>query len=190
VAGELPVIVDPEMACLEEYKPAVLVEASLTKRNDFGLHAGLAPLVIALGPGFKAPQEADYVIETNRGHNLGRVITLGQAEADTGVPGDIAGYTQERLLRAPADGVFETERRIGDLVEKGETVAQVDGQAVRAGVSGMIRGLIRPGMRVTAGLKIGDVDPRGEKAHPNLISEKARAVAGAVLECILRTYNI
>ena len=188
-ADEAPILVDPDLACLTALKPEVLVEASLTKKNTFGLRADWAPLVIALGPGFSAPEEAFFVIETNRGHNLGRLITSGRAEADTGAPGAIEGYTWQRVFRAPADGVFETERAIGDLVEEGETVGQMGGQPVSAGVAGMIRGLIRSETRVSQGLKLGDVDPRGARAFPDRISEKARAVGGSVLECILRIYN-
>ena len=185
----IPVLVDPEMSCLAELRPQVLVEASLHKRNDFGLRADLTPLVIALGPGFRAPAEADYVIETNRGHNLARVIEEGPAEPDTGQPGSIEGLTWQRVLRAPAEGVFRAEHTIGDLVEKGQAVAQVAGSPVLAGTGGMIRGLIRPGTLVREGLKVGDVDPRGKRALPANISEKARALSGSVLECILRTFN-
>jgi len=187
--GRLPVLVDPELSCLKELKPQVLVEASLRKKNDFGLRADLAPLVIALGPGFSAPREARYVIETNRGHNLGRVIEEGPAEPDTGLPGEIEGLTWERVLRAPVQGVFTTDLAIGRLVEKEEVVGQVAGQPVLAGTKGLIRGLIRPGTEVTAGLKLGDVDPRGERVQAGTISEKARALGGSVLECILRTFN-
>ncbi len=188
-AGGLPVLVDPDMTCLSLFKPAVLIEATLAKANTWGLTAGLAPLVVALGPGFSAPQEAHFVVETNRGHNLGRIIELGQAEANTGQPGRIEGYTWQRVFRAPRDGVFDTQRAIGDLVEEGEVVGRVADEAIKAQVAGMIRGLIRPGTPVTSGLKIGDVDPRGSRALPNLISEKARAIGGSVLECILRVHN-
>ncbi len=188
-AGEVPVIVDPELTVLPLFKPAVLIEASLAKANLTGLRADLAPLVIALGPGFVAPSDARFVIETNRGHNLGRIITRGPAAPNTGVPGDIDGFTWQRVLRAPDDGVFSTDRAIGDLVEEGEVVGRVGRRPVTALVGGMIRGLIRPGTEVTKDLKLGDVDPRGERAEPNLISEKARALGGSVLECILMTYN-
>ena len=187
--GQIPVLVDPETTSLKIMKPDVLIEATLGKTNDFGLNPGLAPLVIALGPGFRAPEDAHYVIETNRGHNLARVIESGATEANTGHPGDIKGLTWQRVLRAPREGVFETEHQIADLVEEGQAVAMVAGEPVLAGTSGMIRGLIRPGTPVTKGLKVGDVDPRGKRALPNNISEKARALGGSVLECILRRYN-
>ena len=129
------------------------------------------------------------MIETNRGHNLSRVIESGQAEANTGHPGTISGQTWQRVLRAPVDGVFTSDRAIGDLVREGEAVARVGEEPVLAGTDGMIRGLIRPGTPVSEGLKVGDVDPRGVLALPDNISEKARALGGSVLECILRTYN-
>jgi xanthine dehydrogenase accessory factor len=169
-------------------KPDVLLEATLAKRN-LGTSIQDAPLVIALGPGHTAGRDAHFVIETNRGHNLGRLITDGAASANTGVPGVIGGYSHERVFRSPADGVFEPKVRLGDLVEQGQTVAVVAGVEVPAGVSGVVRGLIRPDVWVTKGLKIGDVDPRGEKEYLTTISEKARAIGGSVLEAILRVYN-
>lgn len=187
--GGIPIMVDPGLTVLKLYKPMVLIEASLAKANMSGLRSDLAPLVIALGPGFSAPDEADAIVETNRGHNLGRIIYSGQAAENTGVPGNIEGFTWQRVLRSPADGVFTTTKAIGDLVEEGEEVGQVGGQPVRASISGMLRGLIRPDTPVTNGLKVGDVDPRGQNALPDNISEKARAIGGAVLECILNRLN-
>lgn len=188
--GRIPILVDPELKQLADLAPNVLIEATLAKRNSLPIKAGLADLVIALGPGFSAPEDAHWVIETNRGHNLGRVIDQGCTEADTGTPGNIGGFTHQRVLRAPVAGVFETDRAIGDLVETGQIIGMVVGSPVRAELNGMIRGLIRPGSTVSAGLKIGDIDPRGKGAFFNLISEKARAIGGSVLECILRKYNI
>ncbi len=186
--GEAPVLVDPRLACLGDYRPDVLVEATLAKRNN-GLEAGLAPLVIALGPGFRAPRDAHFVVETNRGHNLGRVYGDGEAEPDTGVPGEMGGFTHQRVLRAPTDGVFEANRSIGDAIRFGESVGTVAGREVRAAVGGLLRGLIRPGLEVSAGLKIGDVDPRSNPDFLDLISEKARALGGSVLECMLGKWN-
>jgi xanthine dehydrogenase accessory factor len=131
-----------------------------------------------------------HVIETNRGHNLGRVIAAGVAEADTGVPGTVSGYSVERVLRAPATGVFSTRRRIGERVQSGEAVGSVAGVAVTARLNGILRGLIRPGTTVSAGLKLGDVDPRGDESYCHTISDKARAVAGGVLEAILGVFNV
>jgi xanthine dehydrogenase accessory factor len=186
--GELPVLVDPEMSCLDKLRPQVIVDALLAKRNT-GLQKGMAPFTIGLGPGFSAPDQVDLVIETNRGHNLGRLIYDGVPAANTGVPGSIAGYTHQRVLRSPADGVFETQRKLGDAVDEGEVVAMVAGQPVSAKVGGVLRGLIRPGSQVSQGLKVGDVDPRGEIEYLSTISEKARAIGGSVLEGILARFN-
>jgi xanthine dehydrogenase accessory factor len=186
--GELPVLVDQELKCLPQLKPWVIVDALLAKKN-IGLRRGMAPFTIGLGPGFKAPGEVDLAIETKRGHNLGRLIYDGEPAANTGVPGNIAGYTHERVLRAPIDGVFETERKLGDMVAAGDTVALVNGQAVVAKVDGILRGLIRPGCRVEEGLKVGDVDPRSNLDYVDTISEKARAIGGSVLEGIMARFN-
>jgi xanthine dehydrogenase accessory factor len=129
------------------------------------------------------------VIETNRGHDLGRIITAGSAEANTGVPGAIAGFTEERVLRAPVAGTFKTTRSIGDFVIADEIVGTVAGQKVCSRLDGVLRGLIRSETTVTRGLKIGDVDPRGQKQYCFTISEKARAIGGSVLEAVLRVFN-
>ncbi|RLB27977.1 MAG: hypothetical protein DRH11_17905 [Deltaproteobacteria bacterium] len=144
--------------------------------------------MIALGPSFVARKDAHFVVETNRGHDLGRLISAGSAEPDTGVPGAVLGITTDRVLRAPADGIWEATTQIGRVVEKGDAVGAVSGLRVTASISGLVRGLIRPGIRVTKGLKIGDIDPRGEKISPHTISEKALAISGGVLEGILRVY--
>mgnify|MGYP001822115983 CR=1 FL=1 len=187
--GQIPVLVDPEARLLPRLAPDVLVDATLAKRNQ-GTRMKDAPLVIGLGPGFSAGRDVHRVIETNRGHNLGRVIAAGAAEADTGIPATIAGYSMERVLRSPANGVFGTRRRIGERVRSGEAVGAVAGAAVTVRLDGILRGLIRPGTPVSAGLKLGDVDPRGEESYCHTISDKARAVAGGVLEAILGVFNI
>ena len=186
--GQIPVIADPQWLVIPEMNPDVLVDAILAKRN-LGTGMKEAPLVIGLGPGFTAGADTHMVIETNRGHDLGRVILAGQAEPDTGLPGEVNGYASERVLRAPASGVFNPVLHIGDMVEPGEIVGRVNGTVVRTNIGGVIRGLIAPGVEVTKGLKIGDVDPRGEIEHCITISEKARAIGGGVLEAILRVYN-
>ena len=187
--GQIPVLVDPEARLLPRLAPDVLVDATLAKRN-LGTRLGDARLVVGLGPGFSAGCDVHRVIETNRGHNLGRVIAAGAAEADTGIPATIAGYSRERVLRSPAAGVFSTPRRIGERVRSGEAVGAVAGAAVTVRLDGILRGLIRPGTPVTAGLKLGDVDPRGEESYCHTISDKARAVAGGVLEAILGVFNV
>jgi xanthine dehydrogenase accessory factor len=186
--GKLAVCVDPRWELLKAMRPDVLVDAILAKRN-LGTALTDAPLVVALGPGFFAGQDAHMVIETNRGHNLGRIITCGSAEPDTGVPGPIGGQTEKRILRAPAAGVFQACRQIGNVVRAGETVGFVDGTAADARLDGVLRGLIRSSCHVTPGLKIGDIDPRKAVEYCTTISDKARAVAGAVLEAVLRMYN-
>jgi xanthine dehydrogenase accessory factor len=186
--GEIPVLVDPNLETMEELSPDVLVDATLAKKN-LGVSRNLAPLVIGVGPGFCAGVDVHMVVETKRGHNLGRVITEGEAYPNTGVPGVIGGYGMERVLRAPADGVFEPEVRLGDRVSSGQVVARVSGERLRTEIDGVVRGLIRPGLTVQKGLKVGDVDPRGDVSFVDTISDKARAVAGGVLESILRVYN-
>lgn len=180
----IPVFIDPEGKLIHIYQPDVLVDAILAKRNT-GTSIGDAPLVIGLGPGFTAGKDVHAVIETKRGHDLGRVLYEGSAVPNTGVPGNIAGFALERVFRAPAGGKFTTSKKIGDLVKEGETVAAVNDVPVKAAISGVIRGLLYPGLEVKAGAKIGDVDPRGEEIDVCTISDKARAVAGGVLEAIL-----
>jgi xanthine dehydrogenase accessory factor len=187
-ADRIPLLIDPDLKQALSLKPDVLVDAILAKTNT-GTRMDQAPLVIALGPGFKIGVDAHLVIETNRGHNLGRILTAGEAEANTGVPGNIGGYTSERVLRAPAEGILQIHKEIGDLVEPGETVADVSGLPIEARIKGVLRGLIRDKTPVPAGLKVGDVDPRGNLDYCHTISEKARAIAGGVLEGILRHYN-
>jgi len=186
--GEVPVVVDPECAIRKVLSPDVLVDAILAKRNT-GTTLGDAPLVIALGPGFRAGRDAHVVVETNRGHRLGRVIETGEAEPDTGIPGDIGGYTWERVLRAPASGRFRGKKRIGESVEKGEVVAEVEGVPLEAAISGVLRGILHDGLTAETNMKVGDIDPRGTREHCLTVSEKARAIGGAVLEAVLRKYN-
>ena len=180
----VPVLDDPECRCLERLAPAALVDAIVAKRN-LGTRRGMAPVVVAVGPGFVAGLDADAVVETRRGHDLGRVLLTGTAEPDTGVPGLIAGFRAERVLHAPRAGRVEAIRAIGDLVAAGEPVLAIEGEPVAAAISGVLRGLIRPGYLARAGLKIADVDPRCVAAHCHSVSDKARAVAGGVLEAVL-----
>ena len=195
-AGQVPIVVDPAGTLLKQMHPAVLVEATLSKYNS-GVTINDAPVVIALGPGYEAGKDVHAVIETNRGHNLGRVYLHGGAEPNTGVPGAIAGYTSERLLRAPCAGRLYAVRHIGDLVEAGETVAVVSinetnsagAVPVTAAISGILRGLVRDGLHVSGGMKVGDIDPRAAREHCFTISDKSRAIAGGVLEAILYLLN-
>ncbi len=183
--GEVPVLADPEARCREVLKPGVLVDAILAKKN-LGTRMDDAPVVIAVGPGFTAGVDCHAVVETMRGHWLGRVILEGSAQPNTAIPGLIGGYAGERVLRAPADGEFCPLRAIGDRVEAGETAATVAGKPMVCQISGVLRGLLPAGTPVHAGMKAGDVDPRCELSHCYYASDKALAVGGGVLEAILR----
>ena len=183
-AGEIPVLVDPEARILNELPFGAVVDAILAKRN-LGTSLTDAPIVLALGPGFTAGVDCHGVVETMRGHDLGRLILEGSAIPNTGVPGDVGGYTRERIIRAPADGPFEPVARIGQKVELGDVVAKVNGVPVAAQLTGIVRGVLPAGIPVTKGMKSGDIDPRCEVRHCFTVSDKARAIGGGVLEGLL-----
>lgn len=189
-AGCVPVMVDPEGLSIAALRPAAVVDAIIAKRN-LGTTRDMAPLTIALGPGFCAGRDVHYVVETMRGHNLGRIIREGYALPNTGVPGKVGGYAAERVIHAQHAGVLTGMRRVGDMVERGETIAVIADETgeypVTATISGLIRGLIRNGFPVTEGFKIADIDPRLEE-YDNCftISDKARCIAGSVLELVCR----
>ncbi len=182
--GNIPVLVDPDLACLKEVRPDVVVDARMRKKPP-AEGKELATLVIGLGPGFIAGENCHAVIETNRGHNLGRVIWAGPPQEDTGIPGMVQGFTSERVLRAPEDGKLVTGAKIGDEVKNGTVIALVGSQAVLAPFDGVLRGMIKPGTQVKKGMKIGDVDPRDDPTICTLVSDKSRAIGGGVLEAIL-----
>lgn len=182
--GRIPVLVDPFGASILELKPHIVVDAILAKIN-VGTHRKMAPIVIGLGPGFCAGDDVHAVIETNRGHNLGKVIYQGPAEPDTGVPGVIGGADYQRVLRAPVDGVIHNVREICSTVSRGEIIAYVEGNPVTSNLDGVLRGLIADGLTVKKNLKIGDVDPRCKIEYCYSISDKARAIGGGVLEAIM-----
>jgi xanthine dehydrogenase accessory factor len=184
--NQIAVLVDPAWTYIDKIKPDIVIDAILAKKN-MGTTIDEAPLVIGLGPGFEAGRDAHIVIETNRGHNLGKVILSGTAEKNTGVPGDINGFTRERVLRSPADGVFFSEFQIGMSVKPGDVIGTVNNRRVSAEIPGVLRGLIRPGIIVKEGTKIGDIDPRGDINYCNTISDKARAIGGGVLEAVFRS---
>ena len=191
-AGDIPLLTDPAAQCIPELRPAVVVDAILAKRN-LGTHRGMAPLTIALGPGFTAGEDVDAVVETMRGHDLGRIIRQGSARPDTGVPGVIGGYGAERVIHAGRAGVLRCRSAIGDFVEQGQTIAVIEHAAgtemVPASISGLLRGLIRDGYPVTEGFKIADIDPRrSEYQNCFTISDKARCIAGSVLELVCRHF--
>lgn len=184
----IPVLVDPDWKAIKTIRPQVVVDAIIAKKN-LGTHRNEAPLVIGLGPGFEAGQDVHMVIETLRGHNLGRIIEKGSPAPNTGIPGPINGFTSERLLRAPCFGNFTAIIPLGAMVKKNDVVGHVGDQPVIAKIDGILRGLIRDNTRVKDRLKIGDIDPRGNRDYFTSISEKARAIGGGVLEAILREYN-
>lgn len=184
-AGEIiPVLVDPEAVIIQALQPQVVVDGIMAKVNT-GTRLSDAPLVIALGPGFTAGQDCHVVVETNRGHALGRAIYRGQAEPDTQTPGPVKGQVSDRVLRAPAAGHVKATCEIGDVIARGQLIATINGQDVRAPFPGVVRGLIHASVEVTSGLKIGDLDPRGVVEHCFTISDKSLAVGGGVLEAIL-----
>ena len=182
--GEIPVLVDPAAEAVARLRPVVLVDAIIAKRNT-GTALADAPLVIALGPGFVAGRDCHCVIETNRGHNLGRIIAEGTAQPDTGLPGPVEGKTAERVLRAPVAGRLTPRAAIGDRLRADDPIATIGGQTIAAPFDGVLRGLIHPAVPLTPGFKIADVDPRGDPAHCFTISDKAFAVGGGVLQAIL-----
>jgi len=185
--GAIPLFVDPQAKIREFLNPDVIIDAIMAKKNS-STKITDAPLVIGIGPGLTAGVNVHAVVESNRGYHLGRVIWEGQAEPDTGIPSSVDGQTEARVFRAPCSGVFKAFHKIGDIVAAGETLAEVDGVAIKAKISGQIRGLLRSGTKVQQGIKAGDIDPRGERGYCYAISDKARAIAGGVLEAILHLY--
>ena len=182
--GSLPVLADPECACREELAPDALVDAILAKRN-LGTKIDDAPIVVGVGPGFTAGEDCHAVVETMRGHTLGRVIYSGSALPNTNIPGLIGGFAGERVLRAPADGIFVQKLEIGASVHTGDVAGTVNGVPMLCQIDGMLRGILPDGTPVTRGMKSGDVDPRGKREYCDLVSDKALAIGGGVLEAIL-----
>lgn len=179
----IPILADPTMECLQEIQPVCLVDAIMAKRN-LGTSIGDAPLVIALGPGFEAGVDADVVIETKRGHSLGRIIRAGSAIPNTGIPGLVDGFGKERVLHSPKAGIFNSNLTIGELVHAGQVIATVDAEPITAPIDGKLRGLLNSGLYVSEHFKVADIDPRGAEADHTTVSEKAYAIAGAVLEVL------
>ena len=180
----IPVVVDPACSIAQRVKPWGIVDAILAKKN-MGTKMQDATVVVGVGPGFTAGVDVHRVVETMRGHDLGRVLVSGAAYPNTGIPGDIGGYTLERLVSAPCAGVFRPEKKIGDLVAAGDILGYVEGMAVVAAIPGVLRGLLYEGLTVTKNMKIGDIDPRAKVEHCWTISDKARAIGGGVLEALL-----
>ena len=199
--GNIPIIIDPYGNYIKTLKPLAVVDAILAKKN-LGTNKSMAPITIALGPGFCAScdvdieigrlstlaneKDVDIVIETMRGHNLGRIIEKGYAKENTGIPGEIKGVSKERVIYSPISGTISNVKQIGDIVKKGETIAYIDNTEVKASIDGVLRGIIRDKSNIKSKLKIADIDPRKEEVKNSFtISDKARTIAGGVLEAIL-----
>lgn len=180
----IPILTHPYHEILATARPQVVVDAIMAKTNK-GTTSHDAPFVVALGPGFTVGVDCHAIIETNRGHRLGRVIWHGAAEPNTGRPGKVQGYAAERVLRAPAAGYVNPMANIGDLVEAGQLIATLANHEIRAPFPGVLRGLIHPKVRLTPGFKIGDVDPRGVVEHCFTMSDKSLAIGGGVVEAVL-----
>jgi len=182
--GDIAVYVDPECDLLSKWKPSIVVDARLAKRN-LGTKSNEAKIVIGLGPGFVVGADVHAVVETNRGHNLGRVYYSGSAEPNTGTPAPVCGITDKRVLRAPIDGIWQSDLSIGSNIETGQIVGYIGGNEVRAETSGIVRGLIHNATKVSRGMKTGDIDPRNQIEHCFTVSDKANAIAGGVMEAIM-----
>ena len=187
--GMIPLLIDPETKSREIRKPHVLVDAIVAKKN-LGTKITDAPLVIGLGPGFAAGRDVHVIIETQRGHDLARPIWEGEAEPNTGIAGEILGYSEERVLRTPVGGIFKAYKKIGEQVCDGDAVATVGGVPVKPRTTGVLRGILRDGTRVKERMKAGDIDPRGKEAYCYSISDKARSIAAGVLKAILMRFNV
>ena len=187
--GCIPVLADPEGACIPALKPDAVVDAILAKRN-LGTRITDAPCVVGVGPGFTAGTDCHAAVETMRGHYLGRVITDGSPLPNTNIPGLIGGFAGERVLRAPADGVFHQLLEIGAQVRAGDIAGEVEGVPMLCHIDGILRGILADGTPVFKGMKAGDVDPRGERKYCDTVSDKALAVGGGVLQAILQITGI
>jgi xanthine dehydrogenase accessory factor len=187
--GKIPVLVDPSCESRHELRPDIIIDARMTKRPP-ELPFPSAVFMIGLGPGFSAGVNCQAVIETIRGPFLGRVIWDGSAELNTGVPDTVGAYRDERVLRSPDDGRIFAIAQIGDQLKPGQLVALVAGKSIYSPFEGVLRGLIQDGLYVSKGMKVGDVDPRNDPRLCRLVSEKALAVGGGVLEAILSWNNL
>ena len=180
----IPVVPVPAAGIIDSFHPEVIIDAIIAKEN-LGTRIDDAPMVIGVGPGFTAGEDCHAVIETKRGHTLGRVIWKGSAIPNTGIPGEIGGETVNRVLRAPEDGIFHPAKDFGDIVHHGDICAYIDGNPVFAATGGIVRGMLQDGVPVTKGFKCGDIDPRGVVVDYRTVSDKAMAIAGGVLEAVM-----
>jgi len=183
--NEVPVVIDTKGDYIKIFKPLIVVDSIMAKKNT-GMNKNLAPITVGVGPGFIASVDVDVVVESNRGHNLGKLIFEGMAEPNTAIPGKIEGFTWERVLYSPCEGIFKTHYKIGDIVKKDEIIASVNGENILSKIDGLLRGILRDDTYVSANFKVGDVDPRMDQTNNcYTISDKARAIGGAVLEAVL-----
>lgn len=183
--GNIPLLIDEDCSLLNKIKPIALIDAIIAKKN-LNTKIDMAPITIALGPGFEASKDVLAVIETKRGHDLGRILYSGFAARNTGIPGEIKGYSKERVIHASTCGTIKNISEIGDYVTKGQIIAKIEGEEVLATIDGILRGIIYDGMYVKKGLKIADIDPRKEEIENCYkISDKARCIAGGVLEALM-----
>lgn len=178
----IPVLVDPQACCLNKISPLIMVDAIIAKKN-LGTHKNMAPITIAIGPGFYAPEDVDAIVESCRGHELGSLIEKGSALPNTGIPGRLGGKSVERVIYAPCGGPIKHFQKIGDILKADEIIMQAGSTFIRSPFAGILRGLISDKIIVSQGLKIADVDPRPASEVDYLsISDKARSLGGAVLE--------
>lgn len=193
--GEIPLLIDPNLDQIRRMNPDVLIDARIMKSYRDDISPNDAPLVIGLGPGFRCGENVHAVVETNRGHHLGRVFWEGEAEPNTGVPGLIRGEGPTRVIKSPCAGVFHPLVEISAAVEKGQQIAEIrnpllndQAEPITATLDGIVRGVLYPGLTVPKGLKVMDIDPRGNPAHCFTVSDKALSIAGGVLEAILTRF--
>jgi len=187
--GNIPIVVDPETSIKEKIQPDILVDAIMTKRNT-GTKITDAPLVIGAGPGFYAGRDVHIVVETNNSNNLGKLILSGEAEKDTGIPVAIGGLTRERVIWAPRAGIFTTDKEIGDSVVARQIVGRVGDMPIEAPIGGILRGLMRHGVRIPKNAKLIEVDPINDRSVCFAIRDRMRAIGGGVLEAIMMNFNI
>lgn len=179
----IPILIDPDALCIELFQPDVIVDGRMTKKVNHE-HSFPKVFTIGLGPGFIVGENCHAVIETQRGHFMGRVYYSGSAEEDTGIPDRVANFQRERVLRSPSAGIFYTKAEIGQHLKEAQEIARIGETIIKAPFTGMLRGLLHDGLPVTAGVKIGDIDPRTDPKLCELVSDKALSVGGGVLEAI------
>lgn len=183
--GMVPVLADPGGETIGTLEPDAVIDTILAKKN-LGTEMSMAAFTIALGPGFEAGKDVHCVIETARGHDLGRIIYHGPTRPNSSIPGEIGGYTRERVVHAPESGALQVVRDIGSRVQRGDIIAHIGAVSVPAPINGFVRGMIRDGFTVRKGMKIGDIDPRTDQPENcTTISDKARCISGGVLEALL-----